>query len=146
MVSKFGNWAKYSEFGKKFEFHPFQHRHIGHAGKNWEKSEKSVTRHFFWFWQLSTHKISANFILTKFWDILLANIVSTQVFSIFQVYTYKSGFFFQKFLPISHPDHEKSKNQPKWYFLLIECRETWSEWSLHLFCVLKAVKPQKSVW
>ena len=73
MVSKFGNWAKYSEFGKKFEFHPSPHRYIGHAGKNWEKSEKSVTRHFFSIWWLSSHKNIPNYILTKFQDIPFAN-------------------------------------------------------------------------
>ena len=41
---------------------------------------------------------------------------------------------------------QKSKNGLKSYFLLIDCLETWSDCSLQLSCVLKAVKPRKRVW
>ena len=51
--------------------------------------------------------------------------------------------FFKNFYLLSGCDHEKWKNGPKSYFLLIECRETWSECSLHLFWMLKGVKTRK---
>ena len=40
---------------------------------------------------------------------------------------------------------QKWKNRPKSHFLVIDYLETWSACSLQLFCVLKAVKPQKRV-
>ena len=64
--------------------------------KKREKSQNSVTRHFFLVWRLSPHKISANYILTKFGDVPLAKSVILTHFSIFLGHTLKWGFFFEK--------------------------------------------------
>ena len=96
MASIFGIRIKLPESGAKCWFRAVHPRYIGHAWKNREKSENSVTRHFFLFWRLSPHKISANYILTKFRDIPLAKSVILTHFLIFHGHTLKWGFFLKK--------------------------------------------------
>ena len=56
----------------------------------------------FLFWHLSTYKISANYILTKFGDISLAKSTILGNFSIFHRHTLKWGFFSRKIILILH--------------------------------------------
>ena len=63
-ASNFRNLVRNCDFGRTIP------ARLTTLQKKREKSENSVTRLFFLVWRLSIHKITANYILTKFRDIL----------------------------------------------------------------------------